>query len=75
MKIIDYTDYSHYSEGVYYEDDYLGEVRIVCNCGNEFTVERAIVDDIIECKQCKRRGVIHGSGHGGVWIVSMEEEK
>lgn len=42
----------------YFDDGFLGDTEIKCDCGFEFERKEAAVDDEVECPKCKRKGTI-----------------
>ena len=56
---------------LFYDDGYLGNTKIECNCGFEFEKKTAAVDDVIECPKCHRKGVIHSKLE--VWIQCLDD--
>lgn len=42
----------------FYDDGFLGDTQIECDCGFQFIKEDAMVDDEVECPICKKKGII-----------------
>ncbi|MCL6578009.1 MAG: hypothetical protein K6T73_01300 [Candidatus Bathyarchaeota archaeon] len=50
----------------YYDDGYLGDVEVECDCGTPILKKTTGIDTLVECPECGRKGVL--KGFAKVWI-------